>query len=126
MNEDSLPSVEPAACTACGDCVDVCPKDLFVLVPESQKLFVQCASPLTGDEATMRCRVACDACGRCAADGAGNTVSILNGLPVINYESETAPTAESCWRCPTSAIVWLEGKQFTEPEEDEAPWRTYG
>jgi RnfABCDGE-type electron transport complex B subunit len=129
MNEDALPVVEPEPCTACGDCVEVCPQDLFVLVPESQKLFVQCNSPLTGVEALLRCRVACDACGRCAADAPGDSVEMLNGLPLVHYDRELKPTPEATWRCPTGAIQWLEGKQFTEQEEEEKdvlPRRSYG
>jgi electron transport complex protein RnfB len=127
MNADSLPSVEPAPCTACGDCVDVCPQDLFVLVPASQKLFVQCNSPLTGEAALRGCRVACDACGRCAADAPAGTVEMLGGLPVVHYDRGELPTAEASWRCPTGAITWLEDKQFVEPEDESAlPWRSYG
>ena len=127
MNDDGLPVVKPAACTACGDCVDVCPQNLFVLVPESQKVFVQCNSPLTGDEATLRCRVACDACGRCAADAPAGAIGIVNGLPEVRYDRAEAPTAEATWRCPTGAILWLDGAQFEEPEEEIRPaWRVYG
>jgi Na+-translocating ferredoxin:NAD+ oxidoreductase RNF subunit RnfB len=118
MNDQALPVVEPDLCTACGDCVDVCPLDLFVLVPESQKLFVQCNSPLSGDAATLRCKVACDACGRCALDAPEGTVEMVNGLPVIHYDREVQPTREATWRCPTGAIQWLEEKQFEEPDEE--------
>ena len=127
MNAEALPVVEPEACTACGDCVDACPQDLFVLVPESQKLFVQCNSPLVGEEAILRCRVACDACGRCALDAPPNTVEMVGGLPIIHYDWEQQPTPNATWRCPTGAIQWLEGKQFEETEaEDAPPWRSYG
>lgn len=116
MNWEGLPQVEPDRCTACGDCVDVCPLDLFTLVPESQKLFVQCNSPLTGEAARARCAVACDACGRCAADAPDDVIEMVNGLPVIHYDREEKPTERATWRCPTSAIVWLEdGQQFSEP-----------
>jgi Na+-translocating ferredoxin:NAD+ oxidoreductase RNF subunit RnfB len=127
MNDDALPSVEPEPCTACGDCVDVCPQDLFVLVPESEKLFVQCNTPLTGEAALAGCRVACDACGRCAADAPTDTVEIVNGLPIVHFDRAEQPTAEATWRCPTASITWIEGKQFPEPEEETAPpRRAYG
>jgi RnfABCDGE-type electron transport complex B subunit len=127
MNDDALPSVEPEPCTACGDCVEVCPQDLFVLVPASQKLFVQCNSPLTGEAALRGCRVACDACGRCAADAPADTVEMVGGLPVVHYDRAEQPTPNATWRCPTGAIAWLEGKQFLEPEEESSPpRRAYG
>jgi Na+-translocating ferredoxin:NAD+ oxidoreductase RNF subunit RnfB len=118
MNEEALPVVEPDLCTACGDCVEVCPRDLFVLLPESHKLFVQCSSPLTGEAAIARCHVACDACGRCALDAPEGTVEIVNGLPVVHYDRDVSPTPKAAWRCPTGAILWVEGKQFDEPEEE--------
>jgi Na+-translocating ferredoxin:NAD+ oxidoreductase RNF subunit RnfB len=115
MNWEGLPTVSVDACTACGDCVDVCPLDLFTLEPLANKLFVQCNSPLTGDDARLRCAVACDACGRCAADAPPGVIEIVDGLPVINWDHEQKPTQRATWRCPTGAIVWLEDQQFAEP-----------
>jgi ferredoxin len=112
MNDEELPVVSVERCTACGDCVEVCPLDLFTLEPISAKLVVQCSSPLTGELARSLCRVACDACGRCAADADEGAVEMVDGLPVIrNHEG----TDEACtYRCPTAAIQWVEGEQFTD------------
>ncbi len=118
MGADGLPHVSISACVACNDCVDVCPLDLFVLAPLEHKLFVQCNSPLAGDEARALCAVACDACGRCAADAPAQTVTMQGGLPVIDFSTDFEPGPEATFRCPTSAIVWLEGAQFEAPEED--------
>lgn len=123
MNSVGLPSVTPEQCTACGDCVEICPLDLFVLIPESERLFVQCATPLEGDDARASCEVTCDACGRCAADAQGDAVVMEGGLPRIRYDLFEQPGPESTWRCPTGAIRWLEGKQFVE---DEPPRSAYG
>ncbi|MFP5356139.1 MAG: (Fe-S)-binding protein, partial [Gemmatimonadota bacterium] len=38
MNDAGIPVVDSARCTACGDCVEACPKDLFVLMPVSHHL----------------------------------------------------------------------------------------
>ena len=123
MSPERLPVVDPVGCVGCNDCVEVCPLDLFVLAEESQKLFVQCASPLEGDEARARCAVACDACGRCAADAPRGAIQMVGGLPVIDPEADPPAGMEATFRCPTNAIVWLEGKQFAVPEED---WRFEG
>ena len=117
MLEGGLPQVNPDLCTACGDCIDVCPLDLFTLMPVSQKLFVQCSSPLQGEAARLRCSVACDACGRCAVD-APDVVDMANGLPRIHYDRPESPPPEATWRCPTGAIVWLEGMQFADTSDD--------
>lgn len=117
MSPEGLPVVDPDLCTACGDCVDVCPLDLFVLDERDHKLFVQCASPLTGTEATSRCAVACDACGRCAADAPADAIEMVDGLPVIHWDRAARPGAEATWRCPTGAIQWLaDGRQLVSVE----------
>jgi Na+-translocating ferredoxin:NAD+ oxidoreductase subunit B len=108
MDAGGLPVVTAEACTACGDCVDVCPLDLFVIERMDRQLFVRCASPLTGEAARARCAVACDACGRCAAD-APDVVEIIDGLAVVR--SDVGATPAATWRCPTGAIVWLDDPQ---------------
>ena len=123
MNEQALPVVDPELCSACNDCVEVCPLDLFVLLPESHHLFVQCSSPLSGDNAVARCTVACDACGRCALDAPPDTVEMVKGLPVVHYDRDLHPTPEATWRCPTGAIQWVVGKQFEETDEEEVALR---
>ena len=123
MNEQALPVVDPERCTACNDCVEVCPLDLFVLLPESHHVLVQCSSPLSGDDAVARCSVACNACGRCALDAPPGTVEMVKGLPVVHYDRELHPTPQATWRCPTGAIQWVVGKQFEEQDEEEVALR---
>lgn len=116
MNEVGLPVVIPEKCTACGDCVEACPKDLFTLMPLEQKLLVQCKNLLEGDDATNVCAVACNGCGRCAADGAPELIEIVNGLAVVDYDKNAVASADAIRRCPTGAIVWVEGAQALDPE----------
>jgi len=110
MNDEGLPVVDPERCTACGDCVEICPLNLFTLEFVSHRVIVQCSSPLTGEEAHAACRVACDACGRCALDAPAGVIEMAGGLPRLR---EPARAPEACtYRCPTGAIRWVEGGQF--------------
>jgi RnfABCDGE-type electron transport complex B subunit len=114
MNNNGLPVVDPLKCTACNDCVDECPKGLFKIMPISQKLIVQCRSLLEGDLAESKCSVACTGCSRCVADSAPGVIEIKNNLAVINYELNDLTNTLATKRCPTDAIVWLEGERQFE------------
>jgi Na+-translocating ferredoxin:NAD+ oxidoreductase RNF subunit RnfB len=112
MNDDGLPVVDIDKCTACGDCVEACPKDLFFLTPLSRHLFVQCQNLLAGDEVLAQCRVACTACGRCVQDAAPGLISVTSGVAVIDEARAFLADPRAIDRCPTDSIVWLEGVQF--------------
>jgi Na+-translocating ferredoxin:NAD+ oxidoreductase RNF subunit RnfB len=114
MSTVDLPVVDPVKCTACNDCVEACPLDLFVLMPLEQKLIVQCKNLLEGDEAEQVCRAACNACGRCAVDAAPGLIEIVDGLARVDYSRNDLADPIAGARCPTDAIVWVEGQQFAE------------
>lgn len=114
MNSNGLPQVNAERCTACGDCVTACPQNLFEIMPADSKLLIQCSNPLASDDATSLCSVACDACGRCAADAVPGLIQMENNLPVIKDQQELDANENVVQRCPTGAIVWLEGKQFKD------------
>ncbi len=114
MNDNLLPVVIPERCTACNDCVVACPKDLFVLMPIEQKLIVQCKNLLKGDAAEDLCSVACNTCNRCVADSEPGVIEMIDNLAVINYEKNELTDPKAVSRCPTGAIVWVEGQQFVE------------
>lgn len=117
MNDNGLPVVVPERCTACGDCVEACPRDLFVILPLEEKLLVQCRSLLEGEKAEELCRVACNGCGLCATDAAPGLVQIVNGLAVVNDDLYQLADPRATARCPTGAITWVEGAQFqSQPE----------
>jgi Na+-translocating ferredoxin:NAD+ oxidoreductase RNF subunit RnfB len=106
MDAHDLPVVEEAKCTACGDCVEACPKDLFSIHPVSQRLWVACRSAEAGDGVLEDCEVACTACGRCAMDAPG-LIAMQGNLPVVDY-ARAGATRLPIERCPTGAIVWID------------------
>jgi Na+-translocating ferredoxin:NAD+ oxidoreductase RNF subunit RnfB len=115
MNDVDLPVVVPERCTACGDCVTACPKDLFTIMPVDQQLLVQCRNLLEGDAAERVCRVACTGCGKCVLDAAPGLIEIRNGLAVVDYTRNDLASPAATVRCPTGAIVWVDGAQFARP-----------
>ena len=108
MNENGLPVVNEDKCTACGACVDECPKDLFTLLPVNQRLWVACKSEAEGELAEAECAVACTGCGRCAMDAPNNMISIVNNLARVDYSKWRPDCKAAIERCPTGAIVWLD------------------
>lgn len=114
MSPLGLPVVDLDLCTACNDCVDACPLDLFVLMPSDHHLVVQCKNLLRGDAAEAVCSVACNACGRCALDAEDGLIEMADGLAIVDYERIELENPKAIERCPTGAIVWIEGQQFPE------------
>jgi Na+-translocating ferredoxin:NAD+ oxidoreductase RNF subunit RnfB len=113
MNADGIPVVDIEKCTACGDCVEACPKDLLSIMPLDRKLLVQCRNLIAGDDVLADCKVACTACGKCVMDAAPGLISIASGVAVVDYSFNELADAHATDRCPTGAIVWLTGAQFT-------------
>jgi Na+-translocating ferredoxin:NAD+ oxidoreductase RNF subunit RnfB len=108
MDAHGLPVVDAAKCTACNDCVEVCPKGLFSLQPVSRKLWMACKSLAEGDIAEADCEVACTACGKCVVDAAPGLIRLENNLAVIDYARNELAARKAIERCPTGAIVWME------------------
>jgi Na+-translocating ferredoxin:NAD+ oxidoreductase subunit B len=108
MDAHGLPKVDADKCTACNDCVEVCPKGLFSLEAVSRQLWVACRNQADGDTAEAACEVACTACGKCVSDAVPGLMKLNGNLAAINYELNSWATRKPTERCPTGAIVWFD------------------
>lgn len=114
MGPTGLPIVDADKCTSCGDCVTICPKGLYKILPLEQHLLVQCMSELEGDDILETCKVACTACGKCAADAPQGLLKMKKNLPELNGELLHLQSPNATLRCESGAIIWLEGQQFRD------------
>ncbi len=108
MDRHGLPDVVADRCTACGDCVDACPKGLFSIEAVSQRLWIACRNQADGAAAEAACEVACTACGKCVADAAPGLIRLAGNLAVIDPAGNGRADRAAIERCPTGAIVWFE------------------
>jgi electron transport complex protein RnfB len=115
MGEDGLPVIFEEKCTACGKCVDACPRDILELHPLTQNILVYCRS-LDGPKAARKlCKNACIACGICARACPDGIVMENNLAVIVDYgkiEEEQIPAIE---KCPTKAI----GRLHKEDAQEE-------
>lgn len=108
LDAHGLPQVDPAKCTACNDCVEVCPKALFSLEPVQRRLWIACRNRADAEVAEASCEVACTACGKCVADATPGLLTLRNNLVEIDYERNDMAARRLTHRCPTGAIVWFD------------------
>ena len=113
MDRHGLPVVDGGKCTACEDCVAICPKGLFSIQPVDHHLWVACNNLLRDEEAEAGCDVACTACEKCAMDAADGLIQITDNLARIDYTRNHLSSPLAIGRCPTGAIVWLDEQTGT-------------
>lgn len=101
---DGFPVVDETKCTGCGNCVKVCPKNLYILKPYSKLVHVTCRSRDKAKDVMKICKVGCIGCGKCEKECKFNAIHVTNFLAEIDYEKCTS--CGMCVKvCPTHAIA---------------------
>ncbi|MFO7727176.1 MAG: RnfABCDGE type electron transport complex subunit B [Desulfonatronovibrio sp.] len=103
MLKSGLPVVEARKCTACGNCVKVCPKGIPKLVPISQKSVCFCQSHDPGKVVKKICEVGCIGCSLCKKVCPEYAIRMVDSLAVVDPGRCTG--CGLCYeKCPTGVI----------------------
>ena len=100
---EGIACVSAERCTACGQCVQSCPKSLIELVPEDKQYIVSCMNRDKGGVTRKACSVGCIGCMRCVKACEYGAVTVENNLAVIDYE-KCQSCGECVKACPQSCI----------------------
>jgi len=104
MNKETgLPVIDESKCTACGNCVESCPKKLFSLIPNESKIYIDCKSQDIGKVVMQTCGVGCIACKKCEKICPHGAMRVVNNLAQIDY-SKCNGCLECIEVCPTKVI----------------------
>lgn len=87
---NGLAKINKDNCTACGTCVRNCPKKIIELIPKKAKVYVACSSKCKGKQVMDACKNGCIGCGLCAKSCPNDAITMVDNLPVYDYDKCTA------------------------------------
>ncbi|HHW70702.1 MAG TPA: Fe-S cluster domain-containing protein [Clostridiales bacterium] len=103
INERGIAQVDEDRCTACGKCIDACPKGLIEMVPKKSLVHVICMSKDRGKDVRQYCDIGCIACQICVKACKFDAIEIKNNVAKIDY-SKCTNCMVCAEKCPTNAI----------------------
>ena len=103
VTEDKVAYVDKEICTSCGACIKKCPKMCIERIPASAPVYVACNSKCRGKEVMAQCQNGCIGCGLCAKNCTQKAITMVDNLPVIDYNLCTG--CKTCVsKCPRKCI----------------------
>ncbi|MDO5755066.1 MAG: RnfABCDGE type electron transport complex subunit B [Tissierellia bacterium] len=113
-----LPVIDKDKCTACRQCVEICPRNIIKMVDYEQPVMVKCVSFDKGKDVRGSCKVGCIGCRICAKQCPDGFV-IENNLAHFNWSKDLdmEEVYNAVDKCPTKAIY--PGLERQEKKKEE-------
>ncbi len=102
--DNGVAVVNEAKCVGCGLCVKACPKGLIELVPESNRVRVQCSNRDRGPAVKAVCEAGCIGCQLCTRQCEFDAVHVNDNLARITYANCTQ-CGKCAEKCPAKVIT---------------------
>lgn len=107
VNGEGVAEVNQQKCVQCGTCIIACPKNIMKRLSAKAKVYIACSNHGKGKEVRSICKVGCIGCGICAKVCEAGAITIVDGLPVFDYDKCT--NCRKCVeKCPSKCILTLD------------------
>lgn len=101
--DDDVAHIDRALCISCGACINKCPKGCIARIPLTSPVYIACSTHCKGKEVATSCQKGCIGCGICVKNCSFGAITMVNNLPVIDYEKCTG--CKVCVaKCPRKCI----------------------
>ena len=95
--------IDEDKCTACGMCINKCPKHIIKFIPKKNKVWVPCSNNEKGAITKQYCSVGCIGCKMCEKDCPVGAVKVTDNFASIDF-SLCINCGECANKCPKNVI----------------------
>lgn len=109
---DGVAFIDRDKCTACGVCVESCPRGLIELIPYDNQYWVSCSTHDKGAAVRKACEVGCIGCKLCEKACQYDAIHVIDNVAKIEYDKCTNCGA-CAEKCPRKIIKSVETEKVT-------------